>query len=278
MDYETFISLVQENIPLSRQDTERVACVTLQTLERRLSAGEAQDIAKLLPEPLRSCMTPERSRANFHLNGFLRRVVEETGVDRVVAERAVRAVFNTLARAVGRKEFCDLRSELPQDFQHFLDTVIAEGRPWPEDDPPLAGAYSYREFLDRVAAEAGIDPNRARWAAEAVLEVLGIRITAGQAEDLVPYVPYELRPALTRGIVEGGTDAVRLPLEEFIQKVAQQEGVSRDDAIVHTRAVSSGRRETVGRKEFDDTTAQLGDDYRLLLKQPASAQQTEDRP
>jgi hypothetical protein len=31
-------------------------------------------------------------------------------------------------------------------------------------------------------------------------------------------------------------------------------------------AVFSDLRETVGRKEFDDTMAQLGDDYRLLLK------------
>ena len=92
MDYESFISMVQEMAPLPRPETERVACVTLQTLERRLSAGEAEDIARLLPEELRSCITPQRDRENFHLDGFLRRVMEETGMDRVEADKSVSGV------------------------------------------------------------------------------------------------------------------------------------------------------------------------------------------
>jgi uncharacterized protein (DUF2267 family) len=277
VDYESFISMVQEKVPLPRQETERVACATLGTLERRLSEGEAEDLARLLPAELRSCMTPEREREKFHLDGFLRRVAEATGMERVAAETAALAVLAALRRTVGRKEFGDMRSELPKDLQTFLDRAIAEAPPWTEDEPPSAGMFSYEEFIDRVAAQAGIDPGRARLAAETVLEQLGVKITAGQADDLEPFLPYELRPALMRGIVEGGPGAVRLPLDEFIDRVAERNGVSRDEAISHTRAVFSVLREAVGRKEFDDTLAQLGDDYRMLLKQPAGVRATDGR-
>jgi uncharacterized protein (DUF2267 family) len=282
MDYESFISTVQAVDPLPRPDAERVACQTLHVLDRRLSAGEAEDIARLLPEQLRSCITPERDREKFHLDGFLRRVAEETGLDRTAAEKAARAVLGALRRAVGRKEFSDLRSELPEDFQPFLDQAIAEAPPSEDDDSPFAGRLSFDEFLNRVAEEAGLDPggarDRVRRATEAVLEALGIRITAGQADDLEPFLPYELRPALTRGLVEGGSGAVPLSLEAFIERVAAREGVSSDDATLHARAVFSVLREAVGDKEFEDTIAQLPDQYRMLLKQEANTQPREGGP
>lgn len=267
MEYDSFISMVQAMAPMGRPETERVACLTLQTLERRLSPGEAADIAQLLPAELRSCMTPERDRETFHVDGFLRRISEAAGLDRPTTERAARAVLAALRRAIGREEFGDLRSELPEDLQRFLDQAAAATPPGEEDDPPFAGALPFAEFLDRVADEAGLDPERARRAAEAVLEALGVRITAGEADDLMPFLPPELRPALTRGLVEGGREAVPLPLEAFIERIAEREGVSPEEATAHARAVFSVLRETVGDKEYDDTLAQLPDSYRILLRQ-----------
>ncbi|MDQ1569148.1 MAG: hypothetical protein QOF96_4028, partial [Actinomycetota bacterium] len=109
--------------------------------------------------------------------------------------------------------------------------------------------------------------DQARWAAEAVLEALGVRITAGEADDLLPLLPPELRPALTRGLVEGGPGAVALPLEAFIERIAEREGVTPEEATAHARAVFSVLREAVGDKEFEDTLAQLPDPYRILLRQ-----------
>jgi uncharacterized protein (DUF2267 family) len=267
MEYDSFISVVQSMASLGRQDSERVACVTLQVLERRLSPGEAADIARLLPPELRSCRTPDRDRETFHLDGFLRWVSEESGLDRPTAEKAARAVVAALRRAVGHKEFHDLRSELPEDLQRFLDQAEAATPPGEEDDPPFAGTLPYEQFLDRVAAETGLDHDQARWAAEAVLEALGVRITAGEADDLMPLLPPELRPALTRGLVEGGRGAVALPLEAFIERIAEREGVTPEEATAHARAVFSVLRDAVGDKEFEDTLAQLPDPYRLLLRQ-----------
>jgi uncharacterized protein (DUF2267 family) len=267
MEYDSFISVVQSMASMGRQESERVACVTLRVLERRLSRGEAADIAQLLPPELRSCMTPERDRETFHLDGFLRRVSEESGLDRPTAEKAARAVVAALRRAVGHKEFHDLRSELPEDLQRFLDQAEAATPPGEEDDPPFAGTLPYEQFLDRVAAETGLDQDKARWATEAVLEALGVRITAGEADDLMPYLPPELRPALTRGLVEGGPGAVALPLEAFVERIAERERVTPEEATAHARAVFSVLREAVGDKEFEDTLAQLPDPYRILLRQ-----------
>jgi len=99
-----------------------------------------------------------------------------------------------------------------------------------------------------------------------VLEALGVRISAGQADDLEPFLPPELRPALTRGIVEGGPGAVAIPLEAFIERIARREGISEEEASAHARAVFTVLREAVGQEEFEDTLAQLPDPYRLLLR------------
>jgi uncharacterized protein (DUF2267 family) len=268
MEYDRFISMVESRTPLPRPEAERVACATLQTLERRLSAGEAEDIAALLPEELRSCISPERDREMFHLDGFLRRVSEATGLDRPATEQATLAVLAALRRAVGKKEFSDLRSELPRDLQHFLDRAAAEAKPGEEDDdPPFVGKLAFDQFLGRVAELTGLDRDGARRSAEAVLEALGVRITAGQADDLEPFLPPELRPALTRGIVEGGPGAVPIPLGTFIDRIAGREGVSEEEATAHARAVFAVLRETAGEEEFEDTLAQLPDPYRLLLRQ-----------
>jgi uncharacterized protein (DUF2267 family) len=64
------------------------------------------------------------------------------------------------------------------------------------------------QFLDRISERTGLDRDAALRAAEAALEVLAIRITAGQAEDIAAGLPPELRPALERGIAARGRAAV----------------------------------------------------------------------
>jgi uncharacterized protein (DUF2267 family) len=124
---------------------------------------------------------------------------------------------------------------------------------------------SIDEFIGRVAERTGLDRRRAQRAAEAVLEALAYRITAGQVEDLERRLPAELQSALERGKAER-RPARPLSLDTFLALIADREGVDRGQAAEHARAVLAVLREAVGEDEFHDTTEQLPGEYQVLLR------------
>ncbi|GII25670.1 DUF2267 domain-containing protein [Planosporangium mesophilum] len=266
MNYDYFIASVAERARIPRDQAEPIACFTLNTLAQRISSGQAADLAGRLPQELRPCVAHEGPIATFHLEEFMRRIEKQMGADRPTAERVARAVLATLWTAVGPKEFADMASQLPGDFVPLLESAILEAPPRPRDEePPFHGSLSYDDFIARVAERAGLDREGARKATEAVLEVLAMRVSAGQVEDLRPFLPYELRPALDRGLTRSRGEAMPMSLDEFVNKITQREGVSGQEAPAHARAVLSVLREAVGDKEFQDTTAQLPREYQRLL-------------
>jgi uncharacterized protein (DUF2267 family) len=266
MDYQYFVDSVVERTGIPRDQAEPIICFTLNTLAQRVSAGQAEDMATRLPPELRPCMAHEGPIATFHLDEFMRRIEKQMGADRATAEPVARAVLATLWTAVGPKEFADMSSQLPGDFVPLLEAAIPDAPPRPRDEePPFVGTLSFDEFLARVAERAGLSRDGARKATEAVLEVLAMRVSAGQVDDLRPFLPYELRPALDRGLTRSRGEAMPMPLDEFVNKIMQREGVSGPEAPAHARAVLAVLREAVGEKEFQDTTAQLPREYQRLL-------------
>jgi uncharacterized protein (DUF2267 family) len=263
VDYDGFISTVSERAHAPSEEAERAACATLQTLAERLTAGETEDIAEQLPEQLRACLDARGAYEPFHADEFLRRGAARAALPRPHAERDARAVFVALWRAVGPEEFDDLRSELPKDFEPLLDDALHQ-----PPAPPPAGTVatmSIDEFIGRVAERTGLDRERAQRAAEAVLEVLAYRITAGQVEDLELRLPVELQPALERGKAER-RPARPLSVETFLALIADREDVDRGEAASHARAVLAVLREAVGEEEFHDTREQLSGEYQVLLR------------
>jgi uncharacterized protein (DUF2267 family) len=261
--YEGFIGTVGERAHVARAEAERASCATLQTLAERLTSGETEDVAACLPPELRRCLDGAGDFEPFHADEFLRRIAQRAGLEPPDAERDVRAVFVALWRAVGPDEFADLRSELPKDFEPLLDDALREPAP-----PPPAGTeatLTADEFLARLAERAGLDRERARRAAEAVLEALAYRITAGQVEDLERRLPPELQASLERGKAERRT-ARPLALDTFLGLIADREGIDRGQAAEHARAVFEVLRDAIGEDEFHDTTEQLPGEYRVLLR------------
>jgi uncharacterized protein (DUF2267 family) len=175
-------------------------------------------------------------------------------VDRTQAEQAIRGVLVALLKTVGPDEFADLRSELPRDFGPWLDRAIVDGGGEPNADqgpsadgrPVPEPGMCYQQFLQAVAARGAHDDERARMAAEAVLEVLATRVTGGQLDDLEPLLPRELCPALERGRARSGGRARPLTLQECLREVQEREGVTRDIALRHARAVMLTLREALG--------------------------------
>ncbi|WP_055493743.1 DUF2267 domain-containing protein [Streptomyces sp. TP-A0356] len=118
MDHDEFIRLVAQRADVPEDEAARLTRATMLTLAERITAGEAEDLAEVLPpEVAPPLMPPVDVAQKFGLDEFVRRVSERANVDETVARRGVRAVFMTLHDAVPGKEFQDVMDQLPNEFQ-----------------------------------------------------------------------------------------------------------------------------------------------------------------
>jgi uncharacterized protein (DUF2267 family) len=262
MDYETFVALVEKSSRAQRDEAERAVRATLETLAERLSGGEARDIAAELPPELRPFLTDGRRPEPFDLREFLHRVSEREGVPEDIAARHVRAVFVALGVALSADELDDMASELPKDFGDLLAVAVEAHESARARRSP---AITADEFYDRVARRAGIDREGARRATDAVLQALAIRISGGEVDDLEGLLPAELRAPLERGKIESRERAEKLSLEQFLELVAEREGVRPSVAREHAQAVLATLREAIDDKEWRDLVAQLPREYSELF-------------
>ena len=256
MEYASFLSTVEQVGGLTRDDAERAVEATLRTLAERITRGEARDIALFLPKEVRRFLTDTPEEAErFGVDEFYRRVAEREGVDRRAAAAHARAVFVALGVAVAPGELRDMASQLPGEYEPLLQAA-GVGRRRATREP--------YDVVLRVAELAGLDRGQARKATEAVLETLAVRISDGEVEDLMQEIPRNLHPALERGLRES-REARRMSAEEFLDHIAEREGVTREQALEHARAVFAALREIVTGKELADTAAQLPKEYAPLL-------------
>jgi uncharacterized protein (DUF2267 family) len=249
MDHDDFVQLVAQSAGIEPADAEGAVEATLSTLAERISAGEARDLAARLPLELAPWLgAPERSQP-FDVDEFVRRVAAREGRDEATAERHARVVLAVLAQAVGPKEFDDVVSQLPSDFAPLL----ARG--------PDLEVMPAPTFWQHVADRAALDAEGARRATAAVLETLAERIAGGEVDDLVDRLDVPLHDPLKRGRDRSGGVARHMRLDDFVQRIAEREGVPAPLALAHARAVVRTLREAVGDDEFFDVTVQLPHDY-----------------
>lgn len=249
MDDAAFIDVVASEAHLAREEAERAVHATLQTLGERIDREEARQLAAQLPPGIAPWIATTTSAEGFDADAFAERVARRAGLDDRVARRAVPAVLDAVARSVSGKEWDDMVAELPAGYAPLLP----RGR-WVD-------VADLEELLRLVAEQAGLDRAGARRALEATLETLAERIDGGEVDDLVERLPPELHPALRRGREASGGRATRMPLETFVRRAAQREGVrSLQEAARHLRAVFGALRATLG-DELLDVKAQLPEDY-----------------
>jgi uncharacterized protein (DUF2267 family) len=255
MRYATMLTMAERATGLVRPDAERAVEAALRTLAERISRGEAEDIAAFLPPEVRAWLTsaPEPAEG-FDRREFIRRVAEREGVDPATAEDHVRGIFEVLGFAVAPGELRDMAAQLPRDFEDLLEAA---------DVGPHRAATRH-DIVGRVAELLGADRSTAGHATRAALQVLGMRLSAGEVEDLEQELPGELRDALERGLAVSRA-ARKMSEEDFVTEVAQLEGTEPREAERHAHAVFQALREALSRKEFSDMTAQLSQDYAPLL-------------
>jgi uncharacterized protein (DUF2267 family) len=253
MDYEQFIGTVQHAADLSWNEAEAATRATLEALGERISPGEARDLADRLPEELGGWVHTDTEAEGFDVDEFVRRVAEREGVDAAAAERHVRAVFLALWRATGARELADVASELSRDYAPLLPVG------------PQVEVVSGEAFLARVEERTGLDRDGAARAVDAVLATLAERLAGGEVEDLIVHLPLALHEPLRRGVAESGDKAKRMSVDEFVDRVAEREGIPLEQAQDHARAVLATLREALPDAEFRDIDAQLPAEYDPLF-------------
>jgi uncharacterized protein (DUF2267 family) len=259
--YERFIVTIQQRAGISWEKAERAARAVLETLGERIAFGEANDLARDLPGDTRDWIRgPGGDADRFDAADFVRRVAEREGVDEETAERHIRAVFVAIARAVPHRELDQLVAELGRDYLPLLSDAQSRRR-----DPAPPEAVPEEDFIRRVADYAGLRHEDAPRAAAAVLEALGERIAGGEVDDLASYLPGALTEPLQRGNERTHGKAKRMSREEFIDRVAELEGVDYREVPDHIRAVFRALREAVPAKEWSDLLAELPRDYQEAL-------------
>jgi uncharacterized protein (DUF2267 family) len=92
-----------------------------------------------------------------------------------------------------------------------------------------------------------------------------------RSEDLVARLDPLLHPPLRRGIASSGPAARRMPLAEFLRRVAGRESADVDEAglvdvvFKHVRAVFATLAEAVDAEQWFDMTAELPAEYSGLI-------------
>jgi uncharacterized protein (DUF2267 family) len=264
MDYEEIIEVIRRaSGGLGSEAAERAAQVTLQTLAERLPRGEVRHIVQELPDELKPWLYTytETDAEALGIDEFLDRIAKRENTDIETALLHARAVFFALGRALSPEVVAHMAAVLPKTF----DPLVAEAQHRYVDIMPAG------EFWGRVRQRLGADDTAARQVTEAVLETLAERIAAGQVEDLIAQLDPLLHPPLRRGMSSAVPGAQRMPLEEFLQRVAVREGADVDEVELleeiseHARAVFATLAEAVSTEEWLDVTVELPEDYRGLI-------------
>lgn len=117
---ESFADAVQDHGNFeSRREALRAAEATLETLGERLSKGEAQDVARYLPDQAAEWLVPDTpARAlDYSFDEFVEKVAsrEEASVDAAIEDAD--AVTDVVAAMVGEEELRQMESQLPETYE-----------------------------------------------------------------------------------------------------------------------------------------------------------------
>lgn len=255
MQGDEFLETIRQEASLDSNDAARnVAEATLRTFGERITDGEASDLARTLPAEFEEALTdvsPGEAEP-FPLEEFTDRVSNRADVDESRVIEYSRAVATALAQDADVK-LDAAREQLPSEF----DVIFEPSGPIRED-----------EFLETVQQRTNVDSSDvAREATTTTLRTLGERLSEGEASDLALYLPESFEETLTEATDESIT---AYSFDEFVDRVAEREGVENETARIHAQAVTGTIVETVSENELDAMENQLPDQFRVLFESSSS--------
>lgn len=117
MEYDRFVELVAQRADVARDRARALTYASLETLGKRISSGEARDLAGQLPAELQpSLAETDEPAEEFGADDFVRRVAEGAGVEEDAARNGARAVLVTLREAVSEGEWKQVTAQLSGDY------------------------------------------------------------------------------------------------------------------------------------------------------------------
>lgn len=188
---------------------------------------------------------------------FLTTIQQQAGMSWAEAERAARAVLETLGERSSLGQAQDLAGDLPEEM-----------RPWLLDHPPDAEGFDAREFVRRVAEREDTDLETAERHSRAVFVALARLVRGDEIADLLSELPKDYERLLGQA-VGGSRDASGaevLPHEEFLERVSRRIGTDRTGAQRATEAVLETLAERIAGGEVDDLAAELPPELRPALE------------
>ncbi|MEA2467577.1 MAG: hypothetical protein QOJ57_1703 [Thermoleophilaceae bacterium] len=123
-----FVRAVEERAGVDERGARRAIEAVLETFGERIAGGQANDLARQLPEvAAEPLLRAGGDPAAIAVDEFVRRVAEREGVPEVVAREHARAVLTTLRESVTVDEWRDTVSELPREYDEQLlsDAFVA---------------------------------------------------------------------------------------------------------------------------------------------------------
>lgn len=116
------------------------------------------------------------------------------------------------------------------------------------------------DFLGRVQQRANIQSqDEALSVIRTTFETLSERLQGGEPLDLAAQLPSMLQEFVNVG------EGERFGVDEFIQRIAEQEGISEEQAREQASAVLEVASEAVSRGEIEDVLMQLPQEYHGLF-------------
>ena len=202
----------------SDADAQRAAQATLETLADRLPRAEARHILQELPAEMKPWIYTETEAAGFGIDEFLDRVARREGTDHETALRHARAVFGALGQALSPDAVAHLAAVLPKTF----DPLLAEAQGRIVDIMPAS------QFWDRVGQRLSVDAPRPARSPRRSWRPW--RSGSPRARSRTSS-PGSIRCCTRRcSGYPAAPEARRMPLEDFLRRVATRERIDVDEA------------------------------------------------
>jgi uncharacterized protein (DUF2267 family) len=119
------VAAVQETAQIpTREEAEAAVRATLHVLGERLDGGDTRDLAAHVPPDLARELPADGSGDPFDVNEFYMRVARHKGgpADERLARRHARAVAVALRTSLSDREFEDVATRLPFEYDDLLQT------------------------------------------------------------------------------------------------------------------------------------------------------------
>jgi uncharacterized protein (DUF2267 family) len=121
VQYENFITRVEQEAKVARDEAEIITGAFFETLGSRLTPHEAEDVAAELPSELADRLLERAdSTEKFHADAFFERLGAITDTDQETARSQARVVWHVLTGIIETGELEDIRNQLPEDINSEL--------------------------------------------------------------------------------------------------------------------------------------------------------------